>query len=58
MKRTILTAALIFATVFGWYQKKPIDHSVYEAWKSVGAFTMSEDGKYTIFLVNPQEGEN
>ncbi len=58
MKRTILTAALIFATVFGWSQKKPLDHSVYDAWKSVGAFTMSEDGKYTIFLVNPQEGDN
>lgn len=39
-------------------QKKPLDHSVYDGWKSVGAFTMSDDGRYTIFLVNPQEGDN
>ena len=38
-------------------QKKPLDHSVYDAWKSVGAFSMSDDGKYASYLVQEQEGD-
>jgi len=38
-------------------QKKPLDHSVYDAWKNVGALSMSEDGKYASYLVQEQEGD-
>ncbi|PKO99740.1 MAG: hypothetical protein CVU13_04230 [Bacteroidetes bacterium HGW-Bacteroidetes-8] len=58
MKRILLFTALILTVSFASAQKKPLDHSVYDGWKSVGAFNMTEDGKYTIFMVNPQEGDN
>lgn len=38
-------------------QKKPLDHSVYDTWKSVGAFSMSDDGKYASYLIQEQEGD-
>ncbi len=58
MKRILLFTALILTVSFASAQKKPLDHNVYDSWKSVGAFNMTEDGKYTIFMVNPQEGDN
>jgi len=38
-------------------QKKPLDHSVYDSWKSVGERLISNDGKYMVYAVNPQEGD-
>jgi len=38
-------------------QKKPLDHSVYDGWQSVGERVMSNDGKYVAYAINPQEGD-
>lgn len=38
-------------------QKKPLDHSVYDKWQSVGERTISNDGKYVAYAINPQEGD-
>ena len=53
----LITAASATAQEPVQVQKKPLDHSVYDAWKSVGAFSMSEDGKYASYLVQEQEGD-
>ncbi|MBL0183816.1 MAG: S9 family peptidase [Chitinophagaceae bacterium] len=37
--------------------KKPLDHSVYDGWKSIGERMISNDGKYIVYAVNPQEGD-
>ncbi len=37
--------------------KKPLDHSVYDNWKSIGERMISNDGKFVIYTVNPQEGD-
>jgi len=37
--------------------KKPLDHSVYDSWKSVGERMISNDGNYAVYAVNPQEGD-
>jgi len=39
-------------------QKKPLDHSVYDSWKSIAQRSMSNDGKWTAFAITPQEGDN
>lgn len=56
----IFTIACVFPFLgikptFG--QKKPLNHSVYDTWKSVGTFSMSEDGMYTSYMVREQEGD-
>jgi dipeptidyl aminopeptidase/acylaminoacyl peptidase len=40
-----------------WAQKKPLDHSVYDGWKSAGERSISNDGKYVVYAINPQEGD-
>jgi dipeptidyl aminopeptidase/acylaminoacyl peptidase len=38
-------------------QKKPLDHSVYDGWQSIGERSISNDGKYVVYAVTPQEGD-
>lgn len=37
--------------------KKPLDHSVYDSWQSIGERTISNDGKFIVYSVTPQEGD-
>jgi len=39
-------------------QKKPLDHSVYDAWESISAPLISNDGQYAAYIVAPQEGDS
>ncbi|MDR1382124.1 MAG: hypothetical protein LBJ47_11690, partial [Tannerella sp.] len=39
-------------------QKKPLDHSVYDAWESVSDMQISPDGQYAALIVSPQEGDS
>lgn len=57
MKKFLLLI-LGLLSISAYAQKKPLDHSVYDSWKSVGGFNMTDDGKYTMFYINPQEGDN
>ncbi|MES2003508.1 MAG: prolyl oligopeptidase family serine peptidase [Bacteroidota bacterium] len=38
-------------------QKKPLDHTVYDGWQSIADRSLSKDGKYLTYAVNPQEGD-
>ncbi|RYG29518.1 MAG: S9 family peptidase, partial [Chitinophagaceae bacterium] len=38
-------------------QKKVIDHSVYDGWEAVGERSISNNGKFVVYAVNPQEGD-
>jgi dipeptidyl aminopeptidase/acylaminoacyl peptidase len=39
-------------------QKKPLDHSVYDGWQSIGERMISNNGKWVVYAINPQEGDN
>jgi len=34
-----------------------LDHSVYDAWQSIGSRMISNDGKYVAYTINPQQGD-
>lgn len=38
-------------------QKKPLDHTVYDNWQSIGERMISNDGKWVVYTVTPQEGD-
>jgi dipeptidyl aminopeptidase/acylaminoacyl peptidase len=38
-------------------QKPPLDHSVYDGWKSISSIAVSNDGNWITYLINPQEGD-
>jgi hypothetical protein len=57
MKRSWLIAVLLFP-LFIAAQKKPLDHSVYDSWQSIGEKLISPDAKWIVYTIIPQEGDN
>ena len=57
MKKVFLPVLLLISINLVAQNKKPLDHSVYDGWKSVGERMISNDGKYIVYAVNPQEGD-
>jgi dipeptidyl aminopeptidase/acylaminoacyl peptidase len=37
--------------------KKPLDHSVYDEWQSIGAKIISNNGQWVAYTITPQEGD-
>lgn len=58
MKRLALTALFAVVTLYGFTQKKPLDHSVYDGWQSIGNIALSNDGKWVVYNINVQEGDD
>ena len=38
-------------------QKKPLTHSVYDSWKEITYKSLTPDGNFAAFTVNPQDGD-
>ena len=57
MKKLFLPVLLFTGLSISAQTKKPLDHSVYDGWKSVGERLISNDGAYAVYSVNPQEGD-
>lgn len=59
--RNVLLAVLVgSSTLFGtevFAQKKPLNHDVYDDWQSFGTREISPNGKWSVYNVNPQEGD-
>lgn len=37
--------------------KKPLDHTVYDKWQSINSEAISNDGKFVVYSIIPQEGD-
>ncbi len=57
MKKVLAVLLAISASFASQAQKKLLEHSVYDGWKSVGERSISNDGKYVFYAINPQEGD-
>lgn len=58
MRKIQLLTLCLSACLFLYGQKKPLDHSVYDGWQSIGEKLLSNDGKWAVYTINPQEGDN
>lgn len=56
MKRFIILL-FSFLPLCLFAQKKPLDHSVYDGWQTTGERHISNNGKYVVYTVTPQEGD-
>ncbi|TWR31302.1 S9 family peptidase [Mucilaginibacter pallidiroseus] len=59
MKKLLLPALLVLLiniSVSG-QSKKPLDHSVYDGWQSISGQRISNDGKWVLYVIKPQEGD-
>lgn len=57
MKRAYLSGILALAAIAASAQKKPLDHSVFDSWESVGQTVISPSGNTVAFVVQKQEGD-
>ena len=51
----LLMCALI--TTLAYAQKKPLDHSVYDSWKSLNGVSVPRNGDILLYNINPGEGD-
>lgn len=58
MKRTIASCLLLFGSFALFAQKKPLDHTVYDSWQHIGERMISNDGKWVVYTIDPQQGDN
>jgi len=58
MIRYIIVFFLLSTFNFSFAQKKPLDHTVYDSWQSIGERMISNDGKWVVYTINVQEGDN
>ena len=56
MKKTLIVLFLILSASMA-AQKKPLDHSVYDGWKSLSSSILTDDGRYVSYEINPQQGD-
>ncbi|HEY8396504.1 MAG TPA: S9 family peptidase, partial [Flavihumibacter sp.] len=57
MRSICFLLGLLVYSAFGFAQKKPLDHSVYDQWQSLGEKIISADGNWLAYTVNVQEGD-
>ena len=55
MKTFIL--ALAAATVMSAGAKKPLDHDSFDSWNNVRTYSLSNNGAWAVYGINPQEGD-
>ncbi|HEX2629525.1 MAG TPA: prolyl oligopeptidase family serine peptidase [Chitinophagaceae bacterium] len=58
MRKLFLLLFPLFICCVVMAQKKPLDHTVYDGWQSIGERMISNDGRWVVYSVNPQEGDN
>lgn len=60
MRKAFLGLSLLGATLVTYAQqpaKKPLDHSVYDSWQSIGSKLISNNGQWVVYTIVPQEGD-
>lgn len=58
MNKISLLICLLFLSSGIPAQKIPLDQNVFDGWKSVGASSISDNGKWITWEVNPQQGDS
>ena len=58
-KKTIaITLMCMFFIQVSFAQKKQLDHTVYDDWKSLSNISVSDNGQFTVAIITPQEGDS
>lgn len=57
MKKMYLLLLVLLVAKGLLAQKKPLDHSVYDGWQTLAEKLISNDGKFVVYTITPQEGD-
>jgi len=56
-KNSILLLLFLLTYVSAFAQKPPLDNNVYDGWKSLSSSSVSADGRWVTYIINPQQGD-
>jgi hypothetical protein len=57
MRNLFCISLLVLAGLHASAQKKPLTHAVYDGWQSINERYISNDGKWVVYTITPQEGD-
>lgn len=57
MQKLFLSLSIVFVSFTVMAQKKPLDHTVYDGWQSIGEKAISNNGQLVVYTITPQEGD-
>ena len=60
MKRTLVSfvsVILLLPALIHAQQQRPLDHDVYDGWNTIQGQRISDDGRWVLFTLDPQEGD-
>ena len=58
LKTIVALLLLTFSLQNSSSQKKQLDHSVYDDWKSLSNVSVDNNGRYAVTIIRPQEGDS
>ncbi|HTG55880.1 MAG TPA: hypothetical protein VL943_06410, partial [Niabella sp.] len=58
MKKWFFLLAMLAGMLTCMAQKKPLDHSVYDSWQSIGKTIISNNGQWVAYTITVQEGDD
>jgi len=58
MRKALWISIILFLLQDVYAQKKPLDHTVYDSWQHIGERMISNDGKWVVYTIDPQQGDN
>lgn len=56
MKQTLFFLLLLSTGIFA--QKRPLQHSDYDAWKAISETKITPNGHWVAYVLSPQDGDN
>jgi len=57
MRNLLCISLLLLTGVHAVAQKKPLTHAVYDGWQNINERYISNNGKYVVYTITPQEGD-
>jgi len=57
MRKLFFIPALLLAGMHASAQKKPLTHAVYDGWQNINERYISNNGKWVVYTITPQEGD-
>lgn len=57
MRKVFFIIIILLAVKVNAQNKKPLDHTVYDSWQSIGEREISNDGRWILYTIEVQEGD-
>ena len=58
LKTIAILLVFSLSSSFSFAQKKQLDHTVYDDWKSLTNISIDNNGRFAVAIINPQEGDS